>query len=117
VVKTVQLFVEMGFKITATSGTAAFLKGKGIEAEVVFKVYEDRPNICDLIKNRRIDLVINTVSGKKTITDSKELRQTTLLYGIPYTTTISGAWAMAQAVQALRDSGMSVQSIQEYYKG
>ncbi len=117
VVRTVQLFVEMGFKITATSGTAAFLRGKGIESEVVFKVYENRPNICDEIKNRRIDLVINTASGKRTISDSKELRQTTLLYGIPYTTTISGAWAMAQAIKALRDSGLAVQSVQEYYKG
>ncbi|EPR42829.1 Carbamoyl-phosphate synthase large subunit glutamine-dependent [Desulfovibrio sp. X2] len=115
--KPVRLFRDMGFKIVATSGTAAFLSGHGITAEPVLKVYEGRPNICDLIKNRRIDMVINTASGKKTINDSRELRQTTLLYGIPYTTTISGAWAMAQAVKALRDSGMSVQSLQEYYKG
>jgi len=113
--KTVQLFRQMGFNVVATSGTAAFLAEHGIESETVLKVYEGRPNICDMIKNRRIDLVINTASGKKTIHDSRDLRQTTLLYGVPYTTTISGAWAMALAIQALRESGMAVKSLQEYY--
>jgi carbamoyl-phosphate synthase large subunit len=82
---------------------------------VVNKVYEGRPNVVDHIKNREVDLVINTPSGKKTKRDSMSLRQATLLYSIPYTTTVAGAKAMAQAIQELGEQGMGVQSIQEYY--
>jgi carbamoyl-phosphate synthase large subunit len=110
-----RLFAELGFTLVATSGTAAFLAEHGIKAEKVLKVYEGRPNIADLIKNKNIALVINTASGKKTIHDSKEIRQTTLLYGVPYTTTVAGAYAMAQAIRELKGKGMAVKSIQEHY--
>jgi len=109
-------FRDMGFKILATAGTARVLCEYGIQAETVLKVYEGRPNIVDLIKNRQVQLVINTASGKKTVQDSKELRQATLLYGIPYTTTISGAAAIAQAIQELRKAELGVCGIQEYYE-
>ncbi len=108
-------FADLGFNILATKGTAAQIKSLGIDAKHVFKVHEARPHVVDLIKNKEIDLVINTASGKKTVEDSSLLRQTTLLYGIPYTTTIAGAKAMALAIKESQGVGLDVKSIQEYY--
>ncbi|WP_029894247.1 carbamoyl-phosphate synthase large subunit [Desulfohalovibrio reitneri] len=115
VLEPARVFAELGFGITASRGTAAHLRKHGLECEEVLKVYEGRPHIVDAIKNRQIDLVINTVSGKKTIHDSKSLRQAALLYGIPYATTIAGARAMAHAVRARSHAGLGVQCLQEYY--
>jgi carbamoyl-phosphate synthase large subunit len=112
-----QTFQQLGFRIMATQGTAAHLQEHGVHTQQVFKVHEGRPHVVDHIKNKAIDLVVNTSSGKKTIRDSSSIRQTTLLYGIPYTTTVAGAKAMAQAVQELKGRGMEVKSLQEYHRG
>jgi carbamoyl-phosphate synthase large subunit len=72
-------FEEMGFRIVATGGTADHLAMKGVVVERVLKVNEGRPNVVDLIKNKQIALVINTPSGKRTVNDSREIQQTTLL--------------------------------------
>ncbi|MBU1248232.1 MAG: ATP-grasp domain-containing protein, partial [Proteobacteria bacterium] len=114
----VKMFAQMGFRITATRGTATYLYDNGITSvEPVLKVYEGRPNVVDMIKNKSIELVINTVSGRKTVTDSKDIRQAALMYDIPYATTVAGASAMAQAILELRGKGLQVKSIQEYYAG
>ncbi|MFZ5425685.1 MAG: carbamoyl-phosphate synthase large subunit [Thermodesulfobacteriota bacterium] len=110
-----KMFSEIGFKIVATGGTAKYLNENGVKAEKVLKVYEGRPNAADMVINGEIQLMINTVSGKKTVQDSSQLRQTTLLYGVPYTTTVAGAKAMAQAIKELKGSGLSVKSLQEHY--
>ncbi|HWR02404.1 MAG TPA: carbamoyl-phosphate synthase large subunit [Humidesulfovibrio sp.] len=110
-----QAFEDLGFKIIATGGTADHLAAKGVHVERVLKVNEGRPNVVDLIKNKQIALVVNTPSGKRTVNDSKEIRQTTLLYGVPYTTTVSGAAAMAQAIREERGHGLSVRCLQDYY--
>ncbi len=110
-------FEDLGFKIIATGGTADHLAKKGVHVERVLKVNEGRPNIVDLIKNKQIALVVNTPSGKRTVNDSKEIRQTTLLYGVPYTTTVSGAAAMAQAIREERGHGLTVRCLQDYYGG
>ncbi len=106
---------EIGFKIMATKGTAAFLDGHGIAVTPVMKVFEGRPHVVDHMKNRDIDLVLNIVSDKRTVRDSQIIRQTALLYGIPYTTTAAGAKALAQAIRELKGSGLTVKSLQEYY--
>ncbi|GAB6125715.1 carbamoyl-phosphate synthase large subunit [Humidesulfovibrio idahonensis] len=108
-------FDDLGFHIVATGGTADHLAAKGVHVERVLKVNEGRPNVVDLIKNKQIALVVNTPSGKRTVNDSKEIRQTTLLYGVPYTTTVSGAAAMAQAIREERGHGLSVRCLQDYY--
>lgn len=108
---------ELGFEIVATSGTAEFLKRAGVPVTTVLKVYEGRPNIVDLIKNHEIAMVINTASGKLTVKDSKDIRQSTLLYGVPYSTTIEGAKAMAAAIVASKSNQTGVKSLQEYYAG
>ncbi|MFW5971051.1 MAG: carbamoyl-phosphate synthase large subunit [Desulfovermiculus sp.] len=114
-VEPARIFTQLGLRLVATKGTADFLADYGIMAEKVNKVYEGRPNVIDLIKNKEIDLVINTSSGKLTIQDSSSLRQATILYNLPYTTTLAGAKAMAQAMRELQGKGMDVRSLQEYY--
>ena len=108
-------YIQLGFELIATSGTAALLKKNNIPVQNVLKVYEGRPNIIDLIKNGDIVLVINTPSGKQTTNDSKTIRQATLQYNIPYSTTLAGAKAIARAIKASRDTPIQVKSIQEYY--
>jgi carbamoyl-phosphate synthase large subunit len=110
-----RMFAELGFTIVATGGTAKVLNENGVPAQTVLKVYEGRPNAADMVINGDIQLMINTVSGKKTVQDSSQLRQTTLLYGVPYTTTVAGAKAMAQAIKEMRGVGLGVKSLQEHY--
>jgi len=105
----------LGFRIMATKGTAAYLAGHGVAVTPVMKVFEGRPHVVDHMKNREIDLVINLVSDKRTVRDSLAIRQTALLYGIPYATTAAGATAMAQAIREREGCGLSVKSLQEYY--
>ena len=108
---------DLGFDILATTGTAKLLEESGVPATRVLKVSEGRPNIVDRIKNGDVNLVINTASGKRTVQDSKSIRQTTLLYGVAYSTTIEGARAIAQALTASKKAALTVKSIQEYYAG
>jgi carbamoyl-phosphate synthase large subunit len=107
-------FAELGFSLLATAGTARLLQAEGLEVEQVFKVYEGRPNIVDLIKNKDIALVVNTASGKLTAHDSKEIRRGALIHGIPYCTTLASARASARAIRSARE-GIRVESLQDYY--
>ncbi len=110
-----KMYAELGFELLATEGTARLLREKGLTVERVFKVYEGRPNIVDLLKNGQVALVVNTASGKRTVQDSKDIRRTTLTYGVSYFTTLAGARAAARAIGATRSGGMTVESLQEYY--
>ncbi len=110
-----KLYHKLGFEVLATSGTAGLLVGSGVPCARVLKVYEGRPNVVDLIKNNEIAMVINTASGKRTVQDSKAIRQSALLYGVPYCTTLAGAKASALALADAKKHGLSVRSIQEYY--
>lgn len=109
-------FVEQGFTIIATKGTAKYLIENGLNVEVVNKLQEGRPNVLDLIKNRQISFIINTVFGKKAQKDSMYIRRGALNYKIPYTTTISGASAIVKAIKRLKESKIKVKSIQEYHE-
>jgi len=111
----VRKFQEMGFDVIATRGTAAHLKSKGIEVEVVNKVTEGRPHIVDLIKNKEISFVINTVSGAQAQRDSFSIRQSALQYHVPFTTTLSGANAVVNAIEMMLKKKISIRSIQEYH--
>ncbi|HOV84987.1 MAG TPA: carbamoyl-phosphate synthase large subunit [Syntrophobacteraceae bacterium] len=108
-------FRRLGFRLTATGGTARFLRDRGLEVKTVCKLREGRPHVVDRIKNGEIQLVVNTSRGKKTSSDSYEIRRTTLLYNIPYATTIAGARAMAAAVQELQRGEWDVRTLQEYH--
>ncbi|MGV8074415.1 MAG: carbamoyl-phosphate synthase large subunit [Syntrophobacteraceae bacterium] len=110
-----QDFNKLGFQLIATSGTADFLRDHGIPVESVFKLREGRPNVTDHIKNGDIQLVINTSLGKRTSSDSYEIRRMTLVHNIPYTTTIAGSKALVEAVGELQQGDWSVKTIQEYH--
>jgi carbamoyl-phosphate synthase large subunit len=107
---------DMGFRILATRGTAAYLKRNGIVSEAICKVSEGRPHVVDFIKNGSIHLVINTVLGRRSSLDSYHIRRGALTYGIPYTTTIAGARAVSEAIRALQKEEWQVRPLQEYYK-
>ncbi|MEN2994818.1 MAG: carbamoyl-phosphate synthase large subunit [Thermodesulfovibrio sp.] len=109
-------FIKLGFKVIATRGTAKYLIEKGLQVEVVNKLQEGRPNILDLIKNKQINFIINTVFGKQAQRDSMYIRRGALNYKIPYTTTISGANAIVKAIKRLKESQLKIKSIQEYHK-
>ena len=91
--------IEQGFELVATSGTAAVLRESGIDVEVVNKVTEGRPDISDLVKNKRVDLIINTTEGRKAIADSAIIRRLALQHKVCYTTTLTGGEAIAIALR------------------
>ncbi|MDA7423799.1 carbamoyl-phosphate synthase large subunit [Thalassococcus lentus] len=111
-VETAQLLVDLGFSIVATSGTASFLADNGIEAEVVKKVYEGRPNVTDIMKDGGIQLVMNTTEGAAAVEDSRSIRSIALYDKIPYYTTAAGAHAAALAMQAREEGELVVKSLQ-----
>jgi carbamoyl-phosphate synthase large subunit len=106
---------ELGFEIVSTRGTANFLETQGISAGIVNKVREGRPHIVDLMKDNGISLVLNTTEGRQSVSDSFSIRRTALLNKIPYSTTISGARALVQAIRILRETPhMEVTALQDY---
>ncbi|HWV39025.1 MAG TPA: carbamoyl-phosphate synthase large subunit [Vulgatibacter sp.] len=109
--------VGLGFELVATRGTAAFLARRGIEATPVRKVGEGRPHVVDRILDGRIQLVINTVAGKREMADSTCIRRATLDRLVPYFTTIAGATAAIAALEALRQGEPEVRPLQGYGSG
>jgi carbamoyl-phosphate synthase large subunit len=107
----------LGFSITASRGTAAFLRAHGIDAEVVYKVNEGRPNIADQIVNGKIDLVINTPLGRESFFDDRAVRRAATMAQVPCITTLTGASAAVSAIKALRSQALTVRSLQDYYAG
>ena len=109
--------VDLGFKIMATSGTADALMRNDIEVKTLPKLHEGRPNIIDLIKDDKVDLIINTPAGKATKEDESKIRSHAILYSVPLITTISGAQASVNGIENLiKRPKMSVKSLQEYHK-
>ncbi|MEC4685919.1 MAG: carbamoyl-phosphate synthase large subunit [Nitrospirota bacterium] len=108
-------FIEQGLKVVTTRGTASFLKEHGLNVGVVNKLKEGRPNVVDLIKNKEISFIINTVESAASRKDSFYIRQSALEYKVPYTTTISGARAVARALKGLKEKRLTILSIQEYH--
>lgn len=105
----------LGFRIIATRGTHEYLQRQGVKSDLVYKVNEGRPNVVDVMKNKEINLVINTTSGPQAITDSFSIRRTALIHQIPYCTTMAAALAVADAIQALKEHTLDVCSLQEYH--
>ncbi|MGA1795365.1 MAG: carbamoyl-phosphate synthase large subunit [bacterium] len=108
---------DLGFKILATSGTADILTRNDLEVETIPRLYEGRPNIIDYIKDDKVDLIINTPSGKATKEDETRIRSHAILYSVPLITTIAGAEASVNGIEnIIRKPKFSVKSIQEYHK-
>lgn len=98
IVEIAQLLSTLGFSLVATRGTARTLNAADIHCDVVNKMREGRPNIVDMIKNEDIHLIVNTTEGEQSTLDSYEIRREALQHKITYTTTLSGAWALCQAM-------------------
>jgi carbamoyl-phosphate synthase large subunit len=109
-------FHELGFRLTATEGTARYLRARGVPAERVAKVHEGRPNAIDLIVSGEVQLLINTPLGKFTQADDYAIRRAALMHRVPYTTTMSAASAACDAIIALRSRTGSVRSLQEWHE-
>ena len=88
---------DNGFSLVATHGTAAVLKEAGIEVKRINKVLEGRPHVVDMIKNKEIDLIINTTAGKQSLKDSYTIRRAALQNKITYFTTLAAARAACEA--------------------
>ncbi len=112
----VKKLLELGLSIVATKGTAKYLKEHNIDVEIINKVTEGRPHILDLIKNKEISFIINTVSGTQAQKDSFSIRRSSLQYKVPFTTTISGAIAVVNAIEMLKKKHIHIKTIQEYHK-
>jgi carbamoyl-phosphate synthase large subunit len=108
---------ELGFQLIATRGTAAYLRAYGLEVDVVYKVNEGRPNIADAIVNRKVDLVVNTPLGRESFFDDRTVRRAAMMHQVPCITTLTGAAAAVSAIRALREQGLGVRALQDYYAG
>jgi carbamoyl-phosphate synthase large subunit len=108
-------FVDMGFKLVATAGTADVLENAGMTVERVYKVKEGRPNVVDLIKGERIKLIINTPHGVDPFFDEKAIRRAAVSARIPTITTLSAARAAAEGIAALQRGEIRVQALQKLH--
>ena len=111
----VQLLVEMGFKIVATSGTADYLADHGVPVERVNKVAQGRPHIVDRIFDGDIAMIFNTTEGWQSLKDSESIRASAQSQKVPYFTTAPASVAVAQAIQALAARSLEVRPLQSYY--
>jgi carbamoyl-phosphate synthase large subunit len=112
VVEVARRFVDMGFKLVATHGTADRLEEAGLTVDRVYKVKEGRPNAVDLIKADRIQLIINTPQGPDPYFDEKAIRRAAVTARIPTITTLSAARAAAEGISALQRGEVKVQALQ-----
>jgi carbamoyl-phosphate synthase large subunit len=116
VVELAQRYVNLGFKIVATEGTAKVLEHAGMTVERVFKVKEGRPNAVDLIKGDRIQLIVNTPRGVDTFFDEKAIRRAAVLARIPTITTLAAAQAAAEGIASMQRHQTTVFNLQELHK-
>jgi len=110
-----KILFDLGFKIYATKGTGKILINNGIDVKIVNKVSEGRPHIVDMIKNNELQLIINTPSGGHPKKDEISIRANAVQYKVPYTTTLSGAQAVVNAIENMKKGGLLVKAVQDYY--
>ena len=116
VVEIANLFAEAGFHILATGKTHEIITNAGIEAELVKKLHEGRPNILDLITNGKIDLMINSPVGKDSVHDDSYLRKAAIKAKVPYMTTIAAAKATIKGILYVQKHGNGeVKSLQQIH--
>ena len=106
---------ELGFSFYSTEGTAQFLNENGIKTETVLRISEGRPNVADLIKNGKIQLVINTPLGLIPRRDENGIRSEAVLHSVPVITTLGSAFATLQGIRSLKEKKFSVKSLQAYH--
>ena len=108
-------FVELGFELVATGGTAKVIEEAGLKVERVNKLAEGRPNSLDLLKNNELQLVINTPTGEVPRSDEVQIRTSAVYTGTPIMTTLSSAKAAVNGIRAIKKAGYGVKTVQEYH--
>ena len=108
-------YVMLGFQLVATHGTADVLERAGLIVERVYKVKEGRPNVVDLIKGDRIQLIINTPQGQDTFFDEKAIRRAAVSQRLPTITTMAAARAAAEGIAALQRKRTHVEALQHLH--
>jgi len=116
VLPSVRKLADMGFRVMATTGTAAYLESHGVASEVAKKLYEGRPHILDALHNQEVAMVINTPAGKASVHDDSYIRKAAIRYKIPYVTTPAAAAAAAEGIRAARERVSAVKSLQQYHE-
>ena len=111
-----KIYIDLGFKIVATSGTHKVLEANGVKSTRVLKISEGRPNIEDMIKNGEIAMAINTSDNKASKDDAKKIREAVLRFDIPYFTTLAAAKVAAEAIRKLKESKLEPKALQDYLK-
>ena len=106
---------DLGFRIAATRGTAAFLRAHGVPADVVYKINEGRPHVADHIVNGELALLINTPLGRESFFDDRAMRRAAMMHGVPCITTLTGASAAVAGIRALRTERIEVRALQDYH--
>jgi carbamoyl-phosphate synthase large subunit len=107
---------QLGFKIFTTENTHKYLKEKGVDSVLVKKLHEGRPNISDVIKNKEINLIINTPIGRMSVHDDSYIRMLAISHKIPYVTTMAAARATVDGIDSVKKKHDLPKSLQEYHK-
>ena len=108
-------FVDMGFKLVATGRTGDVIEEAGMACDRVYKVKEGRPNVVDLIKGDRIQLIVNTPQGPDPFFDEKAIRRAAVTARIPTITTLAAARAAAEGIAALQRGEVNVKALQQLH--
>ncbi|HRY85401.1 MAG TPA: carbamoyl-phosphate synthase large subunit, partial [Candidatus Omnitrophota bacterium] len=108
-------FHRLGFKVVSTKGTAQVLRDYRVPVQEILKITEGSPNIADWVRNKKMDLIINTPSGKGPMLDEGKIRSLAVSFNIPCITTVSAARAAVRGLQAVRDDELDVKSIHDYH--
>ncbi len=115
-VQVARQYIELGFHIVATEGTAVLLAENGMIVDRVYKVKEGRPNVVDYIKGDRIQLIVNTPHGQDTFFDEKAIRRAAVTQRIPTITTMAAARAAAEGIAALQKNSITVNALQSLHR-
>ncbi len=115
VVELARRLERLGFELLATKGTALRLQAEGVRVRALMKVQEGRPNLLDYMIDGKLQLVVNTPSGKGARTDEGRIRAVAVSHGIPCITTLEGGFAAVGAMEALRNAQMTVQAVQDRF--
>ncbi|MBM3250552.1 MAG: carbamoyl-phosphate synthase large subunit [Candidatus Omnitrophica bacterium] len=116
IVSVARKLLDLKFNIISTTGTAKFLADHGVYVTTIQRVSEGRPNLLDLIQERKIHLIVNTVSGKVPRQDEVRIRSRAVSFGVPTVTTLPGATACVRAIEALVRHKISVKPLQKYHR-
>ena len=109
-------FVQLGFSLVATHGSADVIEDAGLHVERVFKVDEGRPNAVDLIKGDRIQLVINTPQGEGRVFDEAAIRRAAVTARIASITTMAAAQAAVEGIESLQTGVRHVEALQALHR-